>query len=187
MTLQDENNLLKWRRHNSYYYQWLEKIYRFVVRPGSRVLHVGCECGDLLAAVKPGYGVGVDGDEKAIDLAKKRFPHLKFIAADPQEMNLDDSDCQGFDYVLICNSIGEWDDIQRVLERIYPYTNEQTRIVITYYNYLWEWVLRLGSYLGLRRPRRHRERLICAVSEKNLACERIFQLHCFTAAWFSAV
>jgi SAM-dependent methyltransferase len=155
MTLQDETELLKWRRRNSYYYGWLEKIYRFVVRPGSRVLHVGCECGDLLAAVKPAFGVGVDGDEKAIELAKKRFPNLNFIAANPQEMNLEDAGSQGFDYVLICNSIGEWDDIQRVLEHIYPYTNEQTRIVITYYNYLWEWILRLGSYFGLRRPQKY--------------------------------
>jgi SAM-dependent methyltransferase len=155
MTMQSENILLKWRGRNSYYYHWLDKIYRFVVRPGSRVLHVGCECGDLLAAVKPAYGVGVDGDEKAIELAKQRFGHLNFIAADPQELKLEDSGSQVFDYVLICNSIGEWQDIQRVLERIYPYTNEQTRIVITYYNYLWEWVLRLGSHLGLRRPQKY--------------------------------
>jgi len=147
----DENGLLKWRRRNRYYYQWLEKIYRFVVRPGSRVLHVGCECGDLLAAVKPCYGVGVDSDEQAIALAKKRFPHLNFLAADPHELQLDEK----FDYVLICNSLGDWRDIQRVLERIHPLTDERTRIVITYYNYLWEWAMRMGSALGARRPHRY--------------------------------
>lgn len=146
-----EMNLLKWRRRNRYYYQWLDKIYRFVVRPGSRVLHVGCECGDLLAAVEPGYGVGVDSDEKAIELAKKRFPHLNFIAAEPQELKLNEK----FDYVLICNSLGNWQDIQRVLERIYPMTSEHTRIVITYYNYLWEWALRIGSAIGARRPHKY--------------------------------
>jgi 2-polyprenyl-3-methyl-5-hydroxy-6-metoxy-1,4-benzoquinol methylase len=147
----DEECLLKWRRRNQYYYDWLERIYRFVVRPGSRVLHVGCECGDLLAAVKPAYGVGVDSDEKAIALAKKRFPHLNFIVADPHKLQLNEK----FDYVLICNSLGDWQDIQSVLERIYPLTDEQTRIVITYYNYLWEWVLRTGSSLGVRRPHRY--------------------------------
>ena len=145
----DENNLLKWRRRNRYYYDWLERIYRFVVRPGSRVLHVGCECGDLLAAVQPAYGVGVDANQKAIALAKKRFPHLNFIAVEPHELRLNEK----FDYVLICNSLGDWQDIQLVLERIYPLTDEHTRIVITYYNYLWEWVLRMGSALGIRRPR----------------------------------
>ena len=148
---QDEESLLKWRRRNSYYYGWLDRIYKFVVRPNSRVLHIGCECGDLLAAVRPAYGVGVDGNESAIALAKKRFPHLNFIVADPHELQLNEK----FDYVLICNSLGDWRDIQRVLERIHPLTDDHTRIVVTYYNYLWEWVLRLGSSLGIRKPRPH--------------------------------
>jgi hypothetical protein len=114
-------------------------------------LHVGCECGDLLAAVQPEYGVGIDSDENAIALAKKRFPGLNFKVGDPHELQLNEK----FDYVLICNSLGDWRDIQRVLERIYPLTDEHTRIVITYYNYLWEWALRTGSALGIRRPRRH--------------------------------
>ncbi len=144
----DENSLLKWRMRNRYYYDWLDRIYRFVVRPNSRVLHVGCESGDLLAAVKPAYGVGIDDNEKAIELAKKRFPHLSFITADPHELTLKEN----FDYILICNSLGRWYDIQRVLERIRPLTHEGTRIVITYYNHLWEWILRLGSQVGLRKP-----------------------------------
>ena len=86
----DEASLPKGRRRNQYYYDWLDKIFRYVVRPGSRVLHVGCECGDLLAAVKPGYGVGIDSDEKAVELAKRRFPDLKFIVAETQELQLNE-------------------------------------------------------------------------------------------------
>ena len=141
--------LLRWRRRNSYYYGWLEKIYRFSVRPGSRVLHVGCECGDILAAVKPSYGVGIDPDPESIELAKKRFPHLHFATGDPHELVLDEH----FDYILICNSLGDWRDIQQVFERIRPLTQKRTRVVITYYNYLWEGALRLASFLRLRRPR----------------------------------
>jgi hypothetical protein len=146
-----EGELLKWRRRNSYYYGWLDRIYKLVVRPNSRVLHIGCDCGDLLAAVRPAYGVGVDGNESAIALAKKRFPHLNFITADPHEFHLNEK----FDYVLICNSLGDWHDIQSVLERIRPLTDDNTRIVVTYYNYLWEWVLRMGSSLGIRKPNRY--------------------------------
>lgn len=144
----NEKLLLRWRKRNAYYYKWLERIYKFAVRPNSRVLHVGCDCGDLLAAVEPSYGVGVDIDSHAIELARKRFSHLKFYVADPHELALTEK----FDYVLICNSLGRWHDIQQVLERIRPLTKESTRIVITYYNYLWEWVLRLGSCLRIRRP-----------------------------------
>ncbi len=145
----NEKSLLRWRKRNSYYYKWLDKIYKFAVRPNSRVLHVGCECGDLLAAVKPSYGVGVDPDPNAVELAKKRFPHLKFYVSDPHEMDLNEK----FDYVLICNALGQWHDIQKVLEHIRPLTEDSTRIVITYYNYLWEAILCLGSRLKIRRPR----------------------------------
>jgi len=144
----NEKSLLRWRKRNSYYYKWLDKIYKFAVRPNSRVLHVGCDCGDLLAAVKPSYGVGVDANPNAVELAKKRFPHLNFYVSDPHELNLSEK----FDYVLICNSLGQWHDIQKVLEHIRPLTEDSTRIVITYYNYLWEAILRLGSRLRIRRP-----------------------------------
>ncbi len=144
----DERSLLRWRRRNAYYYKWLDRIYKFSVRPNSRVLHVGCQCGDLLAAMKPSYGVGIDTDRCCIELARKRFPHLNFYVADPHELSLSEK----FDYVLICNSLGKWHDIQQVFEHIRPLTQNKTRIVITYYNYLWEWFLRLGSHLKIRRP-----------------------------------
>jgi len=147
-TQPNERALLRWRKRNSYYYKWLERIYKFVVRPGSRVLHVGCDCGDLLAAVEPSYGVGIDADADAIELAKKRFGRLSFYSMDPHELELDDK----FDYVLICNSLGGWHDIQGVLERIVPLTKPSTRIVITYYNHLWEGILSLGSLLRIRKP-----------------------------------
>lgn len=144
----DEKSLLHWRKRNEYYYRWLDRIYKFVVRPNSRVLHVGCECGDLLAAVEPSYGVGIDPDARCVELAANRFGHLQFHVTDPHELNLNEK----FDYVLISNSVGKWHDIQQVLENIRPLTNESTRIVITYYSYLWEWILKLGSLLRIRRP-----------------------------------
>jgi glycosyltransferase involved in cell wall biosynthesis/SAM-dependent methyltransferase len=146
--LPDEKALLRWRRRNAYYYGWLNRIYKFAVRPNSRVLHVGCDCGDLLAAVEPSYGVGIDADPDAIALAQKRFPHLKFYTMDPHELQLNEK----FDYILICNSLGRWRDIQQVFDRIRPLTMDSTRVVITYYNYLWEFILRLGSHIWIRRP-----------------------------------
>ncbi|MCK4753135.1 MAG: glycosyltransferase [Planctomycetes bacterium] len=145
----NDESLLRWRRSNSYYYDWINRIYKFVVRPNSKVLHVGCGYGDLLAAVEPSYGVGIDSDEQAVALAKKRFGYLDFHVSDPHELNLDEK----FDYVLVCNSLGHWHDIQQVFERIKPMTTENTRIVVSYYSYLWESILRLGSVLGMRRPR----------------------------------
>ena len=147
-TDQPDKLMPSWRKRNAYYYNWLDRIYKFAVRPNSRVLHVGCEGGDLLAAVEPSYGVGVDDDPELIKLAKKRFGHLNFYVMDPHDLQLDEK----FDYILICNSLGRWRDIQQVLEGIRPLTNDNTRIIITYYNYLWEGILTLGSLLRIRRP-----------------------------------
>ncbi len=137
-----------WRKKNSYYYTWLDKVYSLNVRQGSRVLHVGCEAGDLLAAVKPSYGVGIDTDEGMIKAAKQRFPDYHFEVQDTNNIHLDGT----FDYILICNSIGSWSDIQAVLENLRQYTHADTRVIITYYSYLWEGLLRAGSVFGMRRP-----------------------------------
>jgi len=143
----NEKKLMKWRRRNSYYYRFLDKLYASIIRPGSRVLHIGCGSGDLLSALKPSYGVGLDSNESAVESAKKRFSDLHFFTADPQQFDLDEK----FDYIVICNSIGSWSDIQDVLERLGKCAHEDTRIVVTYYSHLWEGVLALGSMLGMRR------------------------------------
>jgi SAM-dependent methyltransferase len=145
------SSLLRWRKRHSYYYRCLDNIYKFVVRPSSRVLHVGCQFGDILHAVKPSYGVGTDIDAEAVELAQNRFEHLDFHIQDPHQLNIEGT----FDYILICNSLGEWHDIQRVLDKIHPLTNDHTRIVITYYNHLWDLLLRIGSLIGIRKPVAH--------------------------------
>lgn len=143
-------SLLKWRQKNSYYYQWQDQLFAANVRPHSRVLHVGCECGDLLAAVQPSFGVGVDPDEASIEVARSRFEHLHFEVQDPHTLCVEGP----FDYILINHSIGNWKDIQQIFENLLPLTHEDTRIIVTYYSYLWEWLLRLGSVLRMRRPNR---------------------------------
>ena len=71
---------------DKYYYRWLDCIFRFAVRRDARVLHVGCECGDLLAAIDPAYGVGIDSDiAAALTLARQRFPRLKVEVSDPPQ------------------------------------------------------------------------------------------------------
>ena len=61
-----------------HYQQLLHKQYAFWVPPGLRVLEVGCGLGDLLAAVKPARGVGVDFSPAMIALARERHPELEF-------------------------------------------------------------------------------------------------------------
>ena len=55
--LNDKNRQGKF---NAAYREDDRKFMRFLIPPGKRVLELGCGQGELLAAVQPSYGVGVD-------------------------------------------------------------------------------------------------------------------------------
>src|SRR4051812_49035115 len=76
----------RWRARNAYYYRAIEDLVRFVVPEGQRVLEIGCGTGDLLAAVKPGYGVGVDIAPRMIETARAKHPALQFIVDDAETL-----------------------------------------------------------------------------------------------------
>ena len=78
----DQRAAFRVRETGRYYQQLLRKQYAFWVPPGLRVLEVGCGLGDLLAAVKPARGVGVDFSPAMIALARQRHPELEFQVAD---------------------------------------------------------------------------------------------------------
>src|SRR5688572_18236041 len=61
----DENAATRdaWIRRNAFYYAEDLRYMQFLVPKGVRVLDLGCGTGDLLAALSPSYGVGVDLSE----------------------------------------------------------------------------------------------------------------------------
>jgi ubiquinone/menaquinone biosynthesis C-methylase UbiE len=62
---------------NSYYYEQIYRLLRFIIPPGKRVLQVGCLTPDFLNAVEPSFGVGIDFSPKQIEECRRRFPHLQ--------------------------------------------------------------------------------------------------------------
>ena len=56
-----------------------------------------------------------------------------------------------FDYIVIADTIGMFEDIDGTLRLIYQLCTPSTRIVISYYSHLWEPVLKSAEALGLRR------------------------------------
>ncbi len=139
--------MTKLNRKNRYYYRWLAKISRFVIRPDSSVLHIGCENGNLLGAIDARYKVGVESDEPSLADAKNRHPDIKFVKANPHSFDINEK----FDFIIISNGLGYWNDIQKVFESAAKHCTQRTRIIVLYYNYMWEPLLKLGSAIGLRR------------------------------------
>ncbi|MFC1798609.1 glycosyltransferase [Thermodesulfobacteriota bacterium] len=141
----------KWKGRNRYYYASQEKQLRFLVPAGCSVLELGCGTGELLNAVEPSVGIGVDISSQMIKIAREEYPHLTFIHADAEDhktWNLE----QTFDYIVISDTLGLLEDIQGTLEGLHPYCHTSTRIIITYYNFLWEPILKLGEKISLKMP-----------------------------------
>jgi SAM-dependent methyltransferase len=137
-----------WKGWGGAYHARLEEVYRFVVPPGLRVLEVGCGLGDLLAAVAPATGIGVDISPEMISCAAARHPGLKFVCGDAHDLPLDET----FDVVILSDLINELWDVERVFEQVRRLCHGRSRLVINTYNRLWDWPLRAVRGLGLARP-----------------------------------
>jgi SAM-dependent methyltransferase len=135
----------RWIRSNSYFYDRLARVLKFIVEPNKRVLDLRCETGHLLAELKPSYGVGVEISDAMVGCARALHPDLDFVRCDPEELALDET----FDYILF-NHIFDTVDILRAFERIRMHCAPETRIVVINYNHLWQPILELATKLGLR-------------------------------------
>jgi SAM-dependent methyltransferase len=69
---------VRWVEKNRYYHEQLEKTFSFYIPPNRSVLEIGSGAGQLLAALKPARGVGIDLSPKMVQVAKERYPHLEF-------------------------------------------------------------------------------------------------------------
>lgn len=139
-------NRQAWKAKNRYYYQQLEKYFSFIIPAGSAVVEIGCGTGELLNAVHPSRGMGIDFASAMIEIAQRKFPHLEFRVDDTEELKCEEK----FDYVILSDLIGSLTDIQKAFGSIKKLCAPKTRVVISYYNYLWEPILRFAERSGLK-------------------------------------
>lgn len=130
------------------YHRRIERIFRFLVPPGQRVLEIGCGLGDLLPAMRPSEGVGIDLAPEMIRLAAQRHPELRFLRMDGHLLDLEGP----FDTIVLSDLINDLWDVQTVFNRVRSLSCARTRIIINFYSHLWESPLRLGQRMGLVRP-----------------------------------
>lgn len=131
-----------------YYHERLEQVYRSLVFPGLRVIEVGCGHGDLLGALEPSLGVGVDFSEQMVRSAGSRHPDLHFIRADAHELPLKEA----FDIIILSDLVNDLWDVQTVLLNLASLANRNTRVIINLYSRVWELPLAATEKLELARP-----------------------------------
>src|SRR5712672_1754676 len=144
------DELDRWREFNVAYHEDDRKFMRFLIPPGKRVLELGCGRGDLLAALEPSYGVGVDFGAATIAKANARHPDLVFVLGDVEDPQTLTSIEGPFDYISIADTVGMFEDIDGTLRLVHQLCAPSTRIIISYYSHLWEPILKLAEALHLR-------------------------------------
>lgn len=137
-----------WTSRGVYYHQRLIEIYHFLISPSQRIIEIGCGMGDLIAALKPDRGVGIDFSSEMIRRAEKKHPEIEFIECDAQRLDLNEK----FDVVILSDIVNDLWDVQEVFQQIQKLCTPQTRIIINLYSQVWELPLKCVQTLQLATP-----------------------------------
>ena len=132
-----------------YYHRRLKEIYRQNIPERSTVLEIGCGKGELLAALKPSMGVGIDLSAEMIKAASTHHPQFQFIVGDVHDVDLGD---QTFDFIVLSDVINDMWDLQLVLSRLQRHCRPQTRLLFNFFSQLWKSPLWLARKLGAANP-----------------------------------
>ena len=140
----------KYLRRAAFFHEEDLRYLRFLIPEGLRVLEIGCATGDVLANLKPNYGLGVDISPAMINEAKKQYPHLEFQVGDVEDEDFVASLPGPFDVILIVDTIGALDDCQKALELVNQLCTHGTRLIIAYYSHLWDPLVKFAELIGWR-------------------------------------
>ena len=138
-----------WRGMGGYYHRRIQQVYRQLIPTGAKVLELGCGRGELLAALEPSVGVGVDFSEQMLDRANLKYPNLHFKNFDVHEFQIQETD---FDFIIISDLLNDLWDVHTVLNNLTHYCQNHTKIIINTYSHLWELPLSLAEKLQLANP-----------------------------------
>jgi SAM-dependent methyltransferase len=132
-----------------YYRRRLIDIYRHVVGECDSILDLGCGKGELLDALNPKRGVGVDISKRMIDAARIRYSQFQFFCADVQTFDMVDAT---FDIIILSDLLNDLWDVQTTMTHIRRYCTEHTRIIFNVHSHLWEYPRRLAEHYHIVTP-----------------------------------
>ncbi len=136
-----------YRKRFSYYWNDIIKYCNFYIHEDASILEIGCGTGETLSKLKGKSKTGIDYSPAMIEVAKKRFPELEFHLMEAENITLTST----YDVIVISNVIGFFDNVNDVLNSLKPLCHEKTRIIISYYNYLWEPIIKFGEFIGIKK------------------------------------
>jgi hypothetical protein len=113
------------------------------------VLEIGCGNGDLLSGIEGKRKVGIDFSEEYVAWARDKHQekNIEFLVMDANSIELNET----FDLIIISNLIGFVDDIQNVFEQVKKVCHPNTKVIVQYYNALWEPVIKFAELAGIKK------------------------------------
>ncbi|MGH2953097.1 MAG: glycosyltransferase [Solirubrobacterales bacterium] len=138
-----------WLGKTGGYHELVTSICCSLVPPGQSVLEIGSGRGDLLAALRPARGLGVDVSPRMVASARERHPGLEFAHAAGEDVATDET----FDYIVLTDTVPYVSDLQALFETIASLCHSQTRLIASSYSNVWRPLLSVLEMLGIR-PRR---------------------------------
>ncbi|MDK2743444.1 MAG: bifunctional class I SAM-dependent methyltransferase/glycosyltransferase family 2 protein [Nitrospira sp. BO4] len=139
-----------WEKKARTYYEDQIRYFSFLVPEGLSVLEIGSGLGNLLAALKPRRGVGIDLSAEMVKEAAHRHPALEFRVGDAETIEIEET----FDVIILADVVGHLLDVEAALRRLRRACAAHTRIVVSYYSHLWEPILRFCETVGMKMPQR---------------------------------
>ena len=138
----------KARGFNAYYWNEITNYCDYFSHEDISILEVGCGTGELLNGVRATRKVGIDFSPAMISIAKEKFQNIDFHVMEAENIQLDEK----FDLIILSNLIGYVDDVEEVFKQLHKVCHPQTKIIVTYYNYLWEPFLKFAEKIRLKTP-----------------------------------
>lgn len=142
----------KWLERAAFFHDEDLLYLKFLIPEGARVLELGCGTGDLLAALVPAFGVGVDFSEGMIAQARQAYPDLEFFVGDIEDAAFVRSLPGPFDVILVLDALGALDDCQAMFESLHALCTRETRLVIGHFSHLWFPALKFAEAVGMKMP-----------------------------------
>lgn len=141
--------LRKKRGLSAYYWNEISNYCNYFSHEDSSVLEIGCGSGDLLASIAGSKKTGIDLSDEYIAWAKDKHKDksIEFLVMDANNITLTET----YDLIILSNLIGYVEDIERVFEQVRKVCHPNTKVIVQYYNSLWEPAIKLVEMIGLKK------------------------------------
>jgi len=137
-----------WKKKSSYYYSLLVKLFTRFIPAHETVLDLGCGTGQILNAVMPQRGIGIDFSDEMVKRAEEKFPQYQFFASMLEHLPM-----RRFSgYVIMADVFDHVPDIWAVIAELDQVLETGSTVVISTINPLWDPILKVAEKMKLKMP-----------------------------------